>query len=107
MTPLDPPPAPSHAEEAFLEASLTSARDSLHTADDIGRALVDYVLSEAAHRGTFSADSGKIEVPLTATLALPQNSPTFDGTTGVAKLCITAFGYEIICMEATISSTST
>ena len=95
-------PGLTDAQTDSINSALVAARDQLHTPDDIGRAVVDYVLTEAASRGTFAADGNSVEVPLTARLTVP--SPTEDDDSGHTKLCITAFGHEIICMEATVSS---
>lgn len=97
-------PAMTDERRTALANAFAAARDRMHTPEALGHALVDFLLTEAAHRGTMSTDGSQIEVPLTATLTVPDLAAD---TTGHAELCISAFGHHIVCIEYTMSDTHT
>ncbi len=85
-------------------AKFGAIRDGLQTPEALGRALVNFLLTEGPSQGTFSKSGSEVQIPLTATMSVPGVAGA-DGLVAsdtCSSLCITAFGHEIICMQACI-----
>lgn len=85
--------AGTQSTEALL-GSLTTLRNSIQTPESLGWAIVNYVLTEGATQGTL--ESGRIDVPLTASITLPA---TESGADLVSELCITVLGHQLACIH--------
>ena len=102
--PATPEGAEGRSNEA-LAADLVSLRNSLNTPETVGRALANFVLTEAITRGT-QIDATTFELPMVVTTKI-ERQDTDETTTVTTHHSISVFGVEIIGWDSTTTTTTT
>ena len=94
-------------QRKHIESGLSRLQRTSHTPEAMGWSINDFVLSEAASRGTLNGT--ELTIPFTITVSLPEErmvsvpgeqSATDSGLMiTCVKTCVTAFGIELFCSE--------
>ena len=102
--PVTPDGAEGRTNDALV-ADLVSLRNSLNTPETVGRALANFVLTEAITRGT-QIDATTFELPMVVTTKI-ERQDTDATTTVTTHHSISVFGVEIIGWDSTTTTTTT
>jgi len=88
-----------------LAADLVSLRNSLNTPETVGRALANFVLTEAITRGT-QVDATTFELPMVVTTKIERRD-TDSTTTVCTHHSISVLGTEVIGWDSCTTTTTT
>jgi hypothetical protein len=92
------PPMPDGAPDSpnmALATDLIAIRNSLNTPETVGRALANYVLTEAVTQGT-QVDADTFEMPLTVTTTVVRSKSEDVTTVICSHHSLTIGGHELI-----------
>lgn len=90
---------------AALAADLVSLRNSLNTPETVGRALANFVLTEAITRGT-QVDANTFELPMVVTTKIERRD-TDSSTQVCTHHGISVLGVEVIGWDSCTTTTTT
>jgi|tagenome__1003787_1003787.scaffolds.fasta_scaffold20973345_1 hypothetical protein len=88
-----------------LAADLVTLRNSLNTPETVGRALANFVLTEAIAQGT-QVDATTFELPMVVTIKIDQRD-TDSRTTVCTHNSISVLGVEVIGWDSCTTTTTT
>ena len=100
------PDGPEGRTNDALAADLVSLRNSLNTPETVGRALANFVLTEAITRGT-QIDATTFELPMVVTTKIERQDTDATTATVTTHHSISVFGVEVIGWDSTTTITMT
>ena len=82
-------------QRANLARQLAELRDRNHSVADLGQAVLDYALTEAATSGTLA--DGVLEVPVTITLRISSADENFAAPLTCVEACVKGGSTKRLC----------
>lgn len=95
---------PTASQSAAIAADLKAIGDRIRSPEGLGRAVIEFALTNATTMGTLNGDI--LEIPAVATVSLPPPTPpmaadeptgTFTEVETCHEVCISVLGHHLYC----------